>query len=118
MTAGRPRNPAIDGAIHQAALDLTAEHGYRGVTMEGIAARSGVAKQTIYRRYRSKGEVILDALASDAADRLPVPDVGNLRGDLDTFLRETFRALQGRGGVLNRALVTEALQDEEFAQLF
>lgn len=118
MSSGRPRSAAVDHAIHQAALDLTVEHGYRGVTMEGIAARSGVAKQTIYRRYRSKGEVILDALATDAEERLPVPDQGSLRRDLTLFLQETFQALRGRGGQLNRALVTEALQDEAFADLF
>jgi AcrR family transcriptional regulator len=118
MTAGRPRDPAVNDAIRQAALDLTAEHGYRGVSMEGIAARAGVAKQSIYRRYRSKGEAILDALVTDTTGRLPAPDVGTLREDLEELLRETFRVLRGRGGPLNRALMTEALQDDAFAALF
>lgn len=117
MAVGRPRNPAVDEAIRRAALDLTVERGYRGVSMEGIAERSGVAKQTIYRRFRTKGEVILDALVTDAAHRLPPRAVGSFRDDLAALLRETFEALNGRSGILNRALVAEALQDEEFARL-
>src|SRR4051794_17101617 len=44
---GRPRDPAVDKAIRQATLELVEQHGYRGVSIEGIAARSGVSKQTI-----------------------------------------------------------------------
>jgi AcrR family transcriptional regulator len=118
MKNGRPRNPDIDIAIRQAALDLVVEKGYRGVSIEGIAARSGVSKQTVYRRYRSRGEVILDALVTDTSERLPPRSVGSLRADLGTFIGNTFEAMNGRGGPLNRALMVEALQDEEFAVLF
>ncbi len=118
MTTGRPRDPAVDAAIRKAALELTAESGYKGMSIEGIAARSGVAKQTIYRRYRTKGEIILDALATDVSRTLPVPDTGNLRDDLDAMLRMTFSVLNGAPGAINRALMTEALQDEEFATQF
>ncbi|WP_214413948.1 TetR/AcrR family transcriptional regulator [Sphaerisporangium fuscum] len=118
MSAGRPRDPAVDDAIRRAALALTAEAGYAGLSMEGIAARAGVAKQTIYRRYRSKGEAVLDALSATAAVDLPAPDIGSLRGDIEALLRDSFRALRGVSGVVNRALMTEALQDEKFAELF
>ncbi|WP_344437838.1 TetR/AcrR family transcriptional regulator [Kitasatospora nipponensis] len=112
---GRPRDPAVDEAILRAALQLTQEHGYRGLSMEGIAALSGVSKQTVYRRYRSKGEVVLDALAAYAVAQLPTPDTGSLRGDLTELLTATFRAVQGVAGTLNRALAAEALQDDAFA---
>ncbi|MFC9326643.1 TetR/AcrR family transcriptional regulator [Kitasatospora sp. NPDC057015] len=114
---GRPRDPAVDEAIRRAAVDLTEQHGYRGLSMKGIAALGGVSKQTVYRRYRSKGEVVLDALAGYASTRLPSPDTGSLRGDLDALLTATFAAQQGVNGTLNRALATEALQDQEFAAL-
>jgi AcrR family transcriptional regulator len=114
---GRPRDPAVDDAIRRATLELVEEQGYRGVSMEGIAARSGVSKQAIYRRYGSKGEVILDALATFARTRLPTPDTGDLRGDLQTLLEETFAGQRGINGVLNRALAAEALQDEDFTRL-
>ena len=118
MTVGRPRNPEVDSAIRQAALDLVAERGYRGASFEGIAARAGVSKQAIYRRFGSRGEVILSALVADTRERLPVRSTGSLVSDLSAFLRDTFDAMSGRGGPLNRALMAEALQDEDFAVLF
>jgi AcrR family transcriptional regulator len=114
---GRPRDPAVDQAIRQATLELVEEQGYRGVSMEGIAARSSVSKQAIYRRYGSKGEVILDALASFATANLPTPDTGDLRTDLIALLTATFVAQRGIHGSLNRALAAEAVQDEDFARL-
>ncbi|GHJ39507.1 TetR/AcrR family transcriptional regulator [Streptomyces sp. TS71-3] len=114
---GRPRDPAVDDAIRRATLELAAEAGAPGVTMEGIAARSGVSKQTVYRRYGGKGEAILDALAWFAAARLPTPDTGSLRDDICVLLTATFAAQQGVSGVLNRALISEALQDENFTEL-
>jgi AcrR family transcriptional regulator len=109
---GRPRDPAVDEAIRRATLELVEEHGYKGVSMEAIAARSGVSKQAIYRRYASKGEVILDALATFARTRLPTPDTGDLREDLLTLLVRTFAGQRGINGVMNRALAAEALQDD------
>ncbi|WP_371481678.1 TetR/AcrR family transcriptional regulator [Kitasatospora sp. NBC_00315] len=112
---GRPRDPAVDEAIRRAAVELTEQHGYRGLSMEGIAALSGVSKQTVYRRYRSKGEVVLDALAGYATHHLPTPDTGSLRGDLTALLTATFEGQRGVIGTLNRALAAEALQDPAFA---
>ncbi|MCX4749116.1 TetR/AcrR family transcriptional regulator [Kitasatospora sp. NBC_01287] len=113
---GRPRDPAVDDAIRRAAVELVDENGYRGLSMEGIAARSGVSKQTVYRRYRGKGEVVLEVQVGFAAVELPAPDTGSLRGDLGELLTATFRSAQGVAGTLNRALAAEALQDEEFTR--
>lgn len=112
---GRPRNPDIDAAILKATFELVREAGYRGLSIEGIAARCGITKQAIYRRYRGKGEVILDVLSRFAREQLPKPDTGSLAGDLTELLRATFVAQSGESGALNRALVIEALQDERFA---
>jgi AcrR family transcriptional regulator len=115
--SGRPRSPEVDGAIRRATLELAEELGYSGVTIESIAARSGVAKQTIYRRYQSKGEVILDAFAACGGEQAPTPDTGSLREDLRLLLEATFTAQQGISGVLNRALAGEGLQHDGFAEL-
>jgi len=112
---GRPRSAALDRAILQATFELAEELGHRGVSMEAVAARSGVAKQTVYRRYRSKGELFLDVLVTFAAEQLPTPDTGSLQGDLLVLLEATFTAQQGASGVLNRALAVESLQDDTFA---
>ena len=72
-------------AILTAALDLVEEVGYAKTSVEGIAARAGVGKQTIYRWWPSKGAVLLDALLalSEGDDGVePLPDTGDLAADL------------------------------------
>jgi AcrR family transcriptional regulator len=65
---GRPRRPTTDGAITRAALDLLAERGFRAATIETIAERAGVGRNTIYRRWHSKEELIADALRELGTD--------------------------------------------------
>ncbi|MGN9790946.1 TetR/AcrR family transcriptional regulator [Streptomyces sp. OZ13] len=84
-------------AIYDAALALVGEIGYPKTTIEGIAARAGVGKQTIYRWWPSKAAVLLEAFL-DMADRAAeaagpggyeIPDTGDLEADLRTVLRAT-----------------------------
>ena len=72
-------------AILDAALALCRDQGYAKVTIEAIAARAGVGKQTIYRWWPSKGAVVLDAFERVAAE-IPVPDTGDVLADMRTFL--------------------------------
>src|SRR6185312_6603859 len=65
----------------RAVRELVAETGYPGMTMSGIAARAGVGKAALYRRYRSKAELAFAVLVHDDSPR-PVIDTGSLRGDL------------------------------------
>lgn len=67
------------------------ERGYAEVTIEGIAARAGAGKQTIYRWWPSKADVVLDGMLELAAAQVTVPDEGTLAADLTAFLRSTFR---------------------------
>ncbi len=78
-------------AVLTAARDLVAERGYPKVTIESIAARAGVGKQTIYRWWPSKGAVILDAYLalSEGEDGVELPDTGDLEADLKTVMRAT-----------------------------
>lgn len=61
---GRPRDPKLDAALVDATLQLLAEGGLNGLTMEAVAARAGVGKATLYRRWPGKAELVVDALAS------------------------------------------------------
>jgi AcrR family transcriptional regulator len=79
---GRPRDARNDQAILEATLELLQEHGYRGVTIEGVAARAGVGRPTIYRRWPSKPAVVVAALVQSDRLALPAPDTGSLRNDL------------------------------------
>src|SRR6201994_50434 len=71
------RNEQARLAVLHAADDLLAERGFAGLTIEGIAARAGVAKQTIYRWWPSKVDVLLDTLIDDTQEHLAVPDTGS-----------------------------------------
>jgi AcrR family transcriptional regulator len=78
---GRPRDARADEAILQATVELVAEEGLAGWSMDAVAARAGVGKATIYRRWPSKEALVLDAWHRVAAP-LPVPDTGTLREDV------------------------------------
>jgi AcrR family transcriptional regulator len=80
---GRPRSAEADGAILEAAVDLFAEGGFDGLTVEGVAARANVGKATIYRRYPCKVDMVIAASRSFALDDDDLlPDTGTTRGDL------------------------------------
>lgn len=115
---GRRRDPAIDDRILDAVEALLAELEPAAITMEGVAAKAGVAKQTLYRRWPSRSVLLMDTLARLAARRAPVLDTGSLRGDLVALLAPAF-AFTGStlGGRLMRALAAEALADEGAAAL-
>ncbi|MFB9686920.1 TetR/AcrR family transcriptional regulator [Amycolatopsis plumensis] len=116
---GRKRSEQSRLAILAATLELVAEAGYGALTIEGIAARSGVGKQTIYRWWPSKADVLLDALATKADLQIPVPDQGSFRADLARFLGSTFE-LGGKSPVADtlRALMAQAQIDPEFGKRF
>ena len=116
LKVGRPRSNTSHAAILAAALKLLHARGYRAVTIEGIASEASVGKQTIYRWWRSKAEVILEAFARHTADRITVPDSGNMQTDLEMFLLKAFDSLTHEAGKVVRGLVSEALIDPDFAE--
>lgn len=94
---GRPRSPAVDGAILQAALELFFERGLDGVGIEQVADRAGVARTTVYRRWSSTQALIAEAIAQNrgAADervlRRPISPRATINGVINA-LAETFGA--------------------------
>lgn len=105
--------------ILHAADDLLAELGFSGVTVEGIAARAGVGKQTIYRWWRSKVDVLLDCLLEDTEHEVALPDTGDVETDLRQWLRHVARFLtKSDAGQVLRALVGEAQHDTDIAGAF
>jgi AcrR family transcriptional regulator len=116
---GRPRSEASRQAILAAAIELAVETGYAGLTIEGIAARAGVGKQTIYRWWPSKADVLLEAGAVKADMYVPVDDLGSYRADLRAFLRAScVVAGHPQFADLLRALMAEAQLDREFGERF
>jgi AcrR family transcriptional regulator len=106
-------------AVLEAADDLLAEIGFAAVTIEGIAARAGVGKQTIYRWWRSKTDVLMDAFLEDAIEHLIPQDSGDLDHDLRAHLRNLAEFLtQSDAGAVFRALAGQAQHDPEMAERF
>jgi AcrR family transcriptional regulator len=89
---GRPRSEEAERAILDATLALLGETGISGLTVEAIAARAGVGKATIYRRWPSKLPLVVNAIKT--LPELPVPNTGTLRGDLREIVRHLARILQ------------------------
>lgn len=79
---GRPRDPALNAAIEHAALRLVAEFGFDAVSMDRIAEAAGVSKPTIYRRWRTKADLVVGGIRNRMAQLELPDDTGSLRGDL------------------------------------
>ena len=114
---GRPRSEDSHEAILDAVVDLLDREGYGAVTIEGVARQAGVGKQTIYRWWKSKAELVLEAYANHAASKLPMPDKGNLRADLEWFFCGAFKRLTDISGPTMRGLMADAVYDPEFLEI-
>ena len=111
---GRPRSAEADRAILTATADLLAERGLAAMSIEEVAARAGVGKTTIYRRWPSKGLLALDAFVISFRAEQPQPDTGTLRGDMLSALHAWVRAVtQTTMGPMLTGLIAEAQHDPE-----
>jgi AcrR family transcriptional regulator len=99
-----------------ATLALAEEEGPAGLHMEAIAKRAGVSKETLYRWWRSKTEVVLEALAERSQRAIPLPDTGSLPDDLRHFLRATVDAGDPTTVRLLHAIAAAAAADEGVAR--
>jgi AcrR family transcriptional regulator len=123
-TNGRadPRAERSKQAILDATRHLLAEEGggVRALTVEGVAARSGVAKTTIYRRWRDKWELALDAVMIDMLPRFDNPvDVGDTRKELVTFVKSVVNLFASRPyGPAMQGLVSEIATTPELARAY
>jgi AcrR family transcriptional regulator len=91
---GRPRDARADRAILDGTLELIAEQGVHEFRTDDVAARAGVGKGAIYRRYRSKDELVTAAVAALVSD-ITVPNTGSTRGDLLALMREAVELYGG-----------------------
>jgi AcrR family transcriptional regulator len=115
---GRPRSEQARRAVLDAAVGLIEESGYGRLTLDGIARRAGVSRQTVYRWWPGKAEIVLEALNDAASAIAPAPDSGSLETDLRTLLRRTIKGATGRNARMLTALMAEAQLDEGFAESF
>lgn len=112
-----PRPRGSDDAILRATLDLIAEHGVSGLTVDTVAAKAGVGKATIYRHWGSRAGLIRAAIAAMKRPSVE-PDTGSLRDDLTILLRHLVEYLdQPDSGRVFTALLDAAARDPELATL-
>lgn len=115
---GRPRSPQTEKHLLSAAYEQLEKQGYAAFSMEAVARRAGASKATLYRRWASSAELLLDALASQTAATIPLPNTGKLESDLKQLLLASFKRLNTRTAELLRSLMAEAQVDESFKTKF
>lgn len=115
---GRPRDPSRDCAIRAAILRLLGEVGYNALTMDAVAAEAGVGKATIYRRWRTKSDLVVDTINGMHDTGTPVPDTGELAGDLRALLTSLVDRLNGPTGSASLSLLSTLPHQPELAEAF
>ena len=111
--AGRPRSEEARTAVLEAACDLFEEEGYPAATIEAIAARSGVAKTTIYRWWPNRAALMVELLLRIVGQTAPPPEGPDPMRALETELHRVARAAAALPGRLLQALLSEAQHDTE-----
>jgi len=116
--AGRPRSQQARQAVLHAVDDLLVEMGYAAMTMKNIAERAQVSRQTVYRWWSTKAEILFEACAEDAAEELKIVPSGDALTDISAYLGALIQFLSASpSGAAYRALVGEAQHSKEVAAL-
>ncbi|MFJ6694827.1 TetR/AcrR family transcriptional regulator [Streptomyces sp. NPDC091272] len=114
---GRPRDAALDRALLEATLEVLYEKGYGGLTTSAVARRAGVSTATLYRRWKSKDDLVVGTAVRWAHDLGPGEDTGSLFGDLTALLTDKARTLDGPGGRLLHVLIGESAHNPALARV-
>jgi AcrR family transcriptional regulator len=115
---GRPRDPSRDGVIRAAILRLLADVGYGALTMDAVAAEAGVGKATIYRRWRTKQDLVVDTISDLNREEATPPDSGSVEGDLRQMLRQMVAVINGPAGAATLSLLSTVPHQPALAQAF
>ncbi len=115
---GRPRSERCRLAIRAAVGELLDELPYDQITVEAVAERAGVSKQTIYRWWSGKHQLAMEAYEQLVRERVAMPDTGVLAIDLRTFMRNSCARLRARGGATIAGLIAAAQSDPALAREF
>jgi AcrR family transcriptional regulator len=115
---GRPRDPSRDGVIRAAILRLLADVGYGALTMDAVASEAGVGKATIYRRWRTKQDLVVDTISDlNRAEAAP-PDTGSVEGDLREMMHQMVALITGPTGAATLSLLSTMPHQPALAEAF
>jgi AcrR family transcriptional regulator len=115
--APRRRGDALTAAIFDATVAELADGGYAELTMERVAARARASKGSLYRRWASRAELVVDALQHARPHEIPTPDTGSVREDLLAFLRSIAEKHEGASGEADRGMMVEVVRDPELMRV-
>ena len=116
---GRPRNPETDTRITEAAAELMLERGFDKMTVDDVAARAGVGKATVYRRWPSKEDLAVAAMQEIYSAEIPDPDSGSIRSDLVESFRNVLGFVNSPAGqAYLRMSIAESVRDPRIAALY
>jgi AcrR family transcriptional regulator len=115
---GRPRDPSRDGVIRAAILRLLADVGYGALTMDAVASEAGVGKATIYRRWRTKQDLVVDTISDlNRAEATP-PDTGSVESDLREMMHQMVALIAGPTGAATLSLLSTMPHQPALAEAF
>ncbi len=115
---GRPRDPSRDGVIRAAILSLLADVGYGALTMDAVAAEAGVGKATIYRRWRTKEDLVVDTISDISRAEITPAETGSLEGDLREMLHALVGVVNGPTGAATLSLLSTVPHQPALAEAF
>ncbi|WP_430334753.1 TetR/AcrR family transcriptional regulator [Rhodococcus sp. ACT016] len=111
------RSARVREAVFEAVLSELAERGFAAMTVEDVAARSGVHKTTIYRRWGTLSQLVAEAVVDMSETTVPIPDTGSLESDLRAVARSIVALVtDSRGRALVAALFSDAVRTPEIAE--
>jgi len=110
------RSARVRSAVLGATVEILAGEGYEHLSVESVAARAGVHKTTVYRRWPTKADLVADAVRERAQQLVPVPDTGTLAGDLRALARSIAGNIGSDVGTrMARTLIAAAVVSDEIA---
>jgi AcrR family transcriptional regulator len=115
---GRPRSKERETEILAAAVQALVNEGFDAMTIEGVAAAAGAGKATVYRRWRNKVDLVVDAIREHVSLRAELVDTGDIRADMRAFLEQLQADMLGPDGPLMATFMAERLRHPELAQAF
>lgn len=116
---GRPRSEKSRRSIVKATISIMESKGYEKLTIVDVARKAGVGKQTIYRWWQSKAELVIESVLEEIQEHVGAPDTGSMDGDLRGLLRSSFlRLRQKSSGKMLAGVLIAGKKDESTLALF
>jgi AcrR family transcriptional regulator len=115
---GRPRDPSRDGVIRAAILRLLADVGYGALTMDAVASEAGVGKATIYRRWRTKQDLVVDTISDLNRAGAAAPNTGSVETDLREMMHQMVAVISGPTGAATLSLLSTMPHQPALAEAF